>query len=58
MEYNKTIILRDGRTCTLRNAAESDGKAVLDIFILTHEQTDNLLSYPDESDITTEQEGE
>lgn len=58
MEYNKTITLRDGRTCTLRNAAESDGKAVLDIFILTHEQTDNLLSYPDESDITAEQEGE
>ena len=58
MEYNKTITLRDGRACTLRNAAESDGKAVLDIFILTHEQTDNLLSYPDESDITAEQEGE
>lgn len=58
MEYNKTITLRDGRTCTLRNAAESDGKAVLDIFILTHEQTDNLLSYPDESGITAEQEGE
>ena len=54
MEYRNTITLKDGRRCILRNATECDGKAVLDNFILTHEQTDNLLSYPDESDITVE----
>ena len=58
MEYRNTITLKDGRRCILRNATESDGKAALDNFILTHEQTDNLLSYPDESDITAEQESE
>ena len=58
MEYRNTITLKDGRRCVLRNATESDGKAALDNFILTHEQTDNLLSYPDESDITAEQESE
>ena len=56
LEYRKTIILKDGRICILRNGTEKDGKAVLDNFILTHGQTDNLLSYPDESDITAEQE--
>ena len=58
MEYRETITLKDGRTCILRNGTEKDGKAVLDNFILTHEQTDNLLSYPDESDITAEQEAQ
>lgn len=38
MEYSKTITLKDGRTCILRNGTEKDGKAVLDNFILSHEQ--------------------
>ena len=54
MKYRETITLKDGRTCILRNGTVEDGKAVLDNFILTHEQTDNLLSYPDESDITAD----
>ena len=58
MEYKKTITLKDGRTCILRNGTEQDGKAALDNFILTHGQTDNLLSYPDESDITADQESQ
>lgn len=58
MEYNRSIVLKDGRTCILRNATEQDGKAVLEIFILTHAQTDWLLSYPDEVHFTEEQEGE
>lgn len=58
MEYKKKITLKDGRACILRNGTEKDGKAALDNFILTHEQTDNLLSYPDESDITAEQEAQ
>ena len=58
MEYRETITLKDGRTCILRNGTEKDGKAVLDNFILTHEQTDNLLSYPDESDISADQEAQ
>ena len=57
MKYQKIIELRDGRACCLRNAVESDGQAVYDIFNLTHEETDYLLSYPDESTLTPEQEG-
>ena len=34
-----------------------DGQAALDNFILTHEQTDYLLTYPDENTMTAEQEG-
>ena len=58
MIYHKSIQLKDGRTCILRNGAAADGKAVLDAFNLTHEQTDWLLSYPDESSFTVEQEAE
>ena len=54
MKYYKKITLKDGRECTLRNGEERDGEAVLANFILTHEQTDYLLSYPDESTIAGE----
>ena len=58
MKYHKIIKLKDGRGCTLRNGEESDGQAVLINFILTHEQTDYLLTYPDENTMTAEQEGQ
>lgn len=58
MEYNETITLKDGRTCHLYNGTEQDGQALLDIFILTHEQTDYLLTYPDESQQSVEDEAQ
>ncbi len=58
MKYHKTIRLKDGRTCILRNGTEQDGKALLDIFVLTHEQTDYLLTGPEESSMTAEQEAQ
>ena len=58
MKYNRTITLKDGRTCILRNGTEQDGQALLDIYILTHAQTDYLLSYPDETAMTAEQEAQ
>jgi RimJ/RimL family protein N-acetyltransferase len=58
MKYTNTITLKDGRTCILRNGTEQDGQALLDIFNLTHAQTDYLLSYPDESAMTAEQEAQ
>lgn len=58
MKYQKTIELRDGRTCILRHCTESDGAAVLDNYILAHEQTDFLLSYPGENPKTAEQESQ
>ncbi len=56
MEYQKTILLKDGRTCVLRNAAERDAQSLLDLFVLTHSQTDYLLTYPDEAAMTAAQE--
>ncbi len=58
MEYRKTVILKDGRECLLRNGTEQDAKAVLENFILTHTETDQLLSYPDEIRFTEAQEAE
>ena len=52
MEYHKTITLKDGRVCTLRNGTAEDGQALLDIFNLTHTQTDYLLTYPEEHSYT------
>lgn len=56
MIYNKTITLKDGRECLLRNGTGKDGKEALAAFMLAHEQTDYLLTYPDEGSFTNEQE--
>lgn len=56
MNYHKTITLKDGRTCVLRGGMEEDAQALLDIFILTHAQTEFLVDYPDEITFTAEQE--
>ena len=58
MLYRKTVTLRDGRSCLLRNAAAEDGQAVLDTFIRTHAETDFLLTYPDETTFTAEEEAQ
>ena len=58
MNYHKTITLKDGRTCILRNGTAEDGQALLDIFNLTHAQTDYLLTYPEESTQTAQQEAD
>ena len=58
MNYHKTITLKDGRTCVLRNGTAEDGRALLDVFNLTHAQTDFLLTYPEESTHTAQQEAD
>lgn len=57
MKYNKIILLKDGRECCLGNGTENDAQEVLDVFNLTHAETDYLLTYPDENSFTVEQEG-
>lgn len=58
MQYYRHIALKDGRDCCLRNGTEQDGAAVLRNFLLTHDQTDWLLTYPEECRMTEEQEGQ
>ncbi len=56
MKYYRTILLKNGMECCLRNATERDAQAVLDNMYLTHGQTDYLLSYPEENHFNTAQE--
>ncbi len=58
MEYKKRIVLKDGRSCLLRNGRAEDARGVLDNFILTHGETDYLTSLPEEIRFTLEQEAE
>ncbi|MBQ5399712.1 MAG: GNAT family N-acetyltransferase [Treponema sp.] len=58
MEYFKTIKLKDGRECVLRNGTEMDGEAVFEVFNLTHGQTDFLLSYPEENSMNAVEEAD
>ena len=58
MKYSKNTVLKNGKTCTIRNGTEEDGKAVLDVFNLTHAQSDYLLTYPDECSFTEQGEAE
>ena len=58
MKYNSSITLKDGRVCTIRNGTAEDGQALLDVFIRTHEQTDYLLTYPEENSFTAQQEAD
>ena len=56
MRYSKTVILKDGRTCTVRNGTEQDAQSVWDNFVLTHGETEFLTTYPEEVTFTLEQE--
>ena len=56
MKYNKNVTLKDGRSCLLRNGEAADGAEALAVFNQTHVETDYLLTYPDESTMTEEQE--
>ena len=58
MQFHRIITLKDGRTCTLRNGTAEDGQALLNIFNVTHAQTDFLLTYPEEHSYTAEDEAE
>ena len=58
MIYSRTVKLKDGRSCTIRNGTEQDAEAVLENFILTHGQTDYLTTYPEEISYTIDQEKE
>ena len=58
MTYYQIIQLKNGASCCLRNGTAADGQAALDNFILTHAETDNLLTYPEETTLTAAQEGE
>ncbi len=57
MTYYQKIILKNGETAILRNGTKTDGEAAFENFNLTHAETDDLLSYPDENSMTAAEEG-
>lgn len=56
MRYKKKVLLKDGTECLLRNVEASEADKAYRNFVLTHGETDFLLTYPDENSITIEQE--
>lgn len=56
MRYHQTVILKNGKECLLRNGTAEDGQIVYDIFRRTHEQTEDLLTYSDETGFDVEEE--
>ncbi len=58
MQYYEEIKLKNGKTCILRNGDKPDGKEAFEVFNKTHEETDFLLTYPDENSFNAEEEGE
>ena len=58
MQYTKTLTTKTGNELYLRNGDAPDGCAALAVFNKTHAETEYLLTYPDESSMTAEQEAE
>ena len=56
MHYEKTIKLKDGRRCLIRNATSDDAEDVLSNLKKAHEETNFLLTYPDEKGFSIEEE--
>ena len=56
MQYKKTIELKDGRQCLIRNATSDDAEDVLSNLKKAHEETNFLLTYPDEKGFSIEEE--
>lgn len=48
MEFSRRFTLKDGRTCFLRNAVETDAVNFIDCFKTAHGETEFLTTYPDE----------
>lgn len=52
----KTIVLRDGRECTLCSVGEDKAVAVMDYLVQVLSESNNLTSYADEFDMSVEEE--
>ena len=50
------MTLKNGKEAVLRNGTAADAEAALANFVLTHAETDYLLTYPDESKFDAAQE--
>lgn len=58
MEYYKKIRLANNMLCIIRNATMDDARSVLENTKIIREETDFLLSYPDEINLSVEEKEE
>ena len=58
MQYCKTVMTKKGVACLLRSATAADASDMVRLFNQTHEETDFLLTYPDETTHMAEKEAE
>lgn len=58
MKYDENLVLKNGVECLLRSASFKDAREVFAHFNLMLEQTEYLLSYADENEMTVEAEKE
>ena len=56
MKYFKTVTMKDGGTCSIRNGMQQDAQGVWDNFVLTHGETEYQTTCPEEVTFTLEQE--
>ena len=56
MLYRKTVTLKDGTSCLIKNPEPDEAAEVVRSFITTHGETEFLSSYPDEAPLTEESE--
>ena len=56
MKYKNEVILKDDVKCLIRNMNENDAAESIRNFVITHTETDFLISYPDEIRLTIEEE--
>ncbi len=56
MKYQEKIMMNNGKEALIRNGEGSDGQEVFDVFNRTHEETDYLLTYPDENAFDAQEE--
>ena len=56
MRYYDSVVLKDGRTCVIRNTKSTDAYHVLTAFHTMHAQTDYLLTYPEENTMSVKDE--
>lgn len=56
MTFYKEVILKNNKKCIIRHAEVVGASQVMDCFLITHEETDFLGFYKDESSLTIDQE--
>lgn len=56
MIYSRKEMLKNGKTCLLRNCESSDAEEILKLWEKTHTETDFLLAYPDEKSFSVSEE--